>query len=755
MSYKEEASGGKESDSFLRLDERIQKWIYRNEWTEFRDIQEKAIPLLLENTADVILASSTSSGKTEAAFFPILTNVLQDISSGAKPVVIYISPLTALINDQYFRITELCAILGISVHPWHGGVTARVKKDFIENPQGILLITPESLQGLFCNHGFEIVKMFSETRYIIIDEIHSFLGSERGRQLQSIMHILELRVKKQIQRVGLSATLGDMEMAISFLTGENPARECKIIVANEKKLNIKLLIKGIRENKDVHVFENTHTENGVNGEESPKDETFAGAHEITDYLFVKLRGSNNLVFPNTRSKVEYYTHLLSTDAEQAGVVNEFYAHHGNLSKEIREEAEQALKSSNPATVICTNTLELGIDIGDIASVSQIEPPPSVASLRQRTGRSGRRPGAPQVLRAFTIEEALNGNNHIFAQLRENTFQMCATVMLMLEGWCEPPRVNGMHLSTLVQQLLAVIAECGGILPNIAYNELCVSGPFKAVTDKDFNSLVLSLMRNEIVEQDRSGLLLLGQRGEHLVSHYTFYAAFASETEYRIITGTKTLGTIPLNGSIQTGDIIIFAGKSWRIQNIDDKARAIEVTFFGEGKPPVFTGSGFSLHTMIRGRMKALYASRQEMPFADSTVKEFLEEGRSTFERYGLKKRENFIVESGRGTVLFTWLGDTANQTLRLLFKSEEITAYTGGMGLTIPSKDREEVIALLKKLQKKDFPPLEKLLGKSQNLFVEKWDKTLPRRLLLKNYESLYLARDETREWLDAISLGA
>ncbi|GMO46265.1 MAG: DEAD/DEAH box helicase [Termitinemataceae bacterium] len=753
---------GQESDSFKILDERVQNWVWRHEWNEFRGVQENAIPIILKQQDDVILAASTSSGKTEAAFLPIVTKMLQRAEGFG--LTVYISPLIALINDQLLRAKELCEGFEIPVYPWHGGIGQGLKKKFFAKPQGLLLITPESLQALLCNHGFEFGKLFKDTQYIVIDELHSFIGSERGKQLQSLLHLIDVRIsqacgnglaaKKNVVRIGLSATLGDMQCASDFLTCNNPNsekenRRCIIIQDKTEKTKIKLLLKGITEDKTIEASEaDSKTENL----DQLTQNTFSAPHAIADYLYAKLRGTNNLIFPNSRSKVEFYSHLLSALCEINGVPNEFFAHHGNLSKEIREEAEDALRSTeHSANLICTNTMEMGIDIGQIASVVQIEAPPSVASLRQRVGRSGRRYGEVSVLRAFAIEEKLSGRSHLFTQLRESTFQFCASIMLLLEGWCEPLNPHGMHLSTLIQQILALIAECGGIKSSIAYNTLCENGPFTEVDNEDFNDLVKALEKSDIIEKE-GNILLLGTKGEKIVNRYTFYAAFAQDMEYRIVNESKTLGTLPVNSSLQAGDFIIFAGRTWKIQKIDDRTNTIDVKFFASGRPPVFTGNGFCLHTNIRRKMKALYESTEDIPFADKNAKLLIAQGRESYRRYKLSD-QNYMLVRGTDTVLFTWLGDKANRTLHLLIKHLRISSFAGGIALIVHHKDIEEVKEILRHLKKNEFPKTKELLQFSQNLFVEKWDKLLPANLVIKNYESLYLSFSEVREWLNKINI--
>lgn len=204
-----------DSSSFERLHPEVQQWIWSQGWTSLRDAQEWAVPALVEADQDVIIAASTAAGKTEAAFLPILTNLLNHNSPAGA--VLYISPLKALINDQWDRLSRLCERLELPVVAWHGDVPASKKQRFLKSPEGILLITPESLEALFVNRGSSLPGIFQNLRYIVVDELHAFIGSERGKQLQSLMQRVEIVVGKALPRVGLSATLGEMSLARMFL----------------------------------------------------------------------------------------------------------------------------------------------------------------------------------------------------------------------------------------------------------------------------------------------------------------------------------------------------------------------------------------------------------------------------------------------------------------------------------------------------------------------------------------------------------
>lgn len=203
------------SSAFDAYDERIRRWIWQRRWTALRDIQERAATPVLAGDRDVIIASATASGKTEAAMFPALSRILTRHRPGLR--LLSVSPLKALINDQYRRLEELCEPLEVSVHRWHGDVAANRKRRVLDGDGGLLLITPESLEAMFVINGPKIARLFAGLDYVVIDELHAFIGTERGRQLQSLLHRVELAVRRRIPRLALSATLGDMGMAAEFL----------------------------------------------------------------------------------------------------------------------------------------------------------------------------------------------------------------------------------------------------------------------------------------------------------------------------------------------------------------------------------------------------------------------------------------------------------------------------------------------------------------------------------------------------------
>jgi len=718
------------SSAFQSLHPRIQRYLWTEQWEALREVQELAIPLVLSADRDVIIAASTASGKTEAAFLPALTHLLNTDEEG---LIVYISPLKALINDQFERLQRLCEDLEVPVWPWHGDISGSTKQRFFKHPRGVLLITPESLEAMLCNRGTSVAAAFSKLLYVVVDELHAFIGSERGKQLQSLMHRIDVLLRRRTPRLGLSATLGDFSSAGTFLrtgVGAAPA----LVNASSAGNDLQLIIKG---------YEQPEPDAG-------SDENPAAPAALAEHLYRVLSGTNNLIFPNSRREVERYTHLLNLLSEQDGRPREFWPHHGSLSKEIRTDTEAALKQKGrPASAICTNTLELGIDIGAVKSIAQIGPPPSVASLRQRLGRSGRRPGEPAVLRGYVIEDAIDAESTLKTRLRLDTVQSTACVLLLLERWFEPPSVNGLHLSTLVQQLLSSIAQYGGLKAAQAYQLLCADqGPFHGVSQDAFAELLRHLGQEQVLIQDGSGLLLHGPVGDKLVNHYTFYAAFSVDEEFRIVAAGKALGTLPVSQLVTVGQRILFGGRTWLVEQIDDAQKTIYVAAAKGGTPPLFNGTGGQVHTQVRNKMRGLYQQEIKPDFLDPTAYRFLQEAQSAYRQLRLDGK--VLLDQGSDALLLTWLGDSANEAIACVLNAQGFTSQAGRLGVEISKGARslDDVIKVLGRVAKMPLPSPETLLHSANNLVTQKWDGLLPPRLLRRSYASLKLDFEEAIAWL-------
>ncbi|MDV6428292.1 DEAD/DEAH box helicase [Pseudomonas aeruginosa] len=710
-----------ESAGFALLEPRIQRWIWSEGWTSLRDAQERAIPALLGADQDVIIAAATAAGKTEAAFLPILTNLLQDIETPGA--VLYISPLKALINDQWDRLARLCDELELPVIAWHGDISASRKHRFLKSPEGILLITPESLEALFVNRGTSLAGLFANLRYLVVDELHAFIGSERGKQLQALMHRVETIIGRPLPRVGLSATLGDMMLAAAFLRPNAP-HHVSVIESKGSGQILKVQIRGYVESKQAHPIQSD-------------DEVFSPDHAIAGHLFQVLRGSNNLIFPNSRTQVEWFADNLRRRCEQDGLPNEFWPHHGSLAKDIREETEKALKGGDrPATAVCTTTLELGVDIGSIKTVVQIGAPPSVASLRQRLGRSGRRPGEAAILRSYCKERQLGVGSPLSDRLRQGLLQSIAMIRLLMQGWFEPPRVHGLHLSTLVQQCLSVIAQRGGATAAELWSTLIRNGPFTEVEQGSFLSLLRALGERDLITQETSGLLLPGVVGERMINHYDFYSAFVSNEEFRLVCDGKPLGALPISRPLTVDQRIIFAGRRWRVTSVDTEAKVIVVRSDSGGAPPSFDGLGARVHDRVRQEMKTVLLETNVYPYLDTTAQELLAQARSAFSDLGLA--HSSMTESGGKTYLFTWQGDWTNDALAILLTHTGLASENSGLVIEVEG-DRTSLESKLREIVEWDGIDESNVLADVQNMAQEKWDWVLPPALLMQSYATMQL----------------
>ena len=733
-------SAGPKSSGFERLHEQVRRWVWDQGWTDLRDIQEQAINPILDGGRDVIIAAATAGGKTEAAFLPVCSKLVQVSGSGVR--ALYVSPLKALINDQFDRLDRLCERLEIPVHRWHGDVPSSQKRQLLSDPSGILLITPESLEALFVLRGTAISRMFNGLDFVVIDELHSFIGTERGQQLRSLLSRLERVVRRRIPRIGLSATLGDMERAAEFLRG-GKSLPCDILQSSATTQEVRLQVRGYR----VTPAEPDTQRDGAAVD--PLDD--AAVPMIGAHLFEVLRGKDNLVFANSRRNVEIYADSLRRMSETARVPNEFWPHHGSLSRELREHAEAVLKdSATPASVVCTTTLEMGIDIGSVATIAQIGAPPSVAGLRQRLGRSGRR-GEPSVVRIYIEEPELEPDSSPQDCLRAELVEAIALVRLLIMKWCEPPNAGALHLSTLVQQVLSLIAQYGGATASDAWRVLCRDGAFPPVEDHVFVQLLRQLGAHDLVVQSSDGTLLLGEKGERIVNHYSFYSAFVTPEEYHLVSHGHELGTLPISHPLSNGSYVIFAGQRWRVLSVDVERRIVDLEPSPAGRAPRFSGGSGEVHERVRQEMKSIYESTDVPPFLDNIAATLLEEGRAAYSRYRLAQSP--LIEYGDRVAIFCWAGDRVMDTLLVELRERELAVERDGIAIVVNGISISSLIPHLRAMAAQGPADAEQLAGTVANKLTEKHHVFLGEDLLSVDYASSRL--DPDGAWHAAVRLAA
>jgi ATP-dependent helicase Lhr and Lhr-like helicase len=739
------------ADAFELLHPAVQRWVWERGWADLRATQAQAIEPILSGQHDVVISAATASGKTEAAFLPIVSALAAQPSDEKGVEVVYLSPLKALINDQRDRLADLCDPLDITVTPWHGDVSGSVKQRLIARPRGALLITPESLEALFVLRGPQIPALFGAMRYVVVDELHAFMGSERGAQLQSLLHRLELALRRRVPRIGLSATLGDMAAATEFLRPGGRTRA--VLITADDHLDLRLQVRGYRASADDDPGAASEAPAGS----APDRHVEAGGGDgdadwaIATDLYRLLRGSDNLIFANSRRRVETLADHLGLLAADRRAPNEFFAHHGNLSKELREDVETRLKDrSRPVNAVCTSTLEMGIDIGTVASIAQVGPPPSVATLRQRLGRSGRR-GDPAVLRIFVDESEIDARTPPPDALRAQLVQTVAMVNLLLARWYEPPLAADLHLSTLIQQLLSMLATHGGLRADEAYSVLCRDGTFPGIPATDFALLLRHLGGIEILSQAGDGTLVLGRRGERLVNHYSFYAAFNTPEEWRLSSGGRQLGTLPIDFPLVPGLLIIFSGRRWRVVGIDAPHRSVDLVPSPGGRPPHFDGEPAPVHDRVRADMLGVYQDSALPSYLDARAIDLLAEGRANFLRFQLD--ESPLLASGQATYLFLWAGDRVTDTVALALAAAGLEVTNEGLALRVDDVGPDELAAQLRALVNVPPPDADELASRVVNKAGEKHDHLLPPALLDRAYAARRLDPAGAWQWIRQLEL--
>jgi ATP-dependent Lhr-like helicase len=730
--------------AYDRLDTSVKQWIWDQGWTELRETQARAVAPILDGRLDVIISAATASGKTEAAWLPIIS-ALAVKNTGAEPrpgvKALYISPLKALINDQYKRLQSLCELADLPINRRHGDVVGAERRALSTAPDGILLITPESLEALFVLQGTRIPAIFAGLSYVVIDEMHSFIGSERGAQLQSLLHRIELATRRRIPRIGLSATFADFTAATDFIRPTHGPEVHVIDSADSDTTDLRLQLRGYVDAKS--------TERNDQPDLSNDEVHSIDKRAIAEHVFRTLRGSDNLVFANSRGAVEAYTDLLEQISGDHHVPNEFMPHHGNLSKQFREDVERRLKAQDtPTTAVCTSTLEMGIDIGSADAVAQIGAPHSVSALRQRLGRSGRR-GQPSVLRIYVSEPKIDSRTNILDRLRSDLFQATAIVELMLDKWYEPPNVAGLHLSTLIQQVLSVIAQHSGAFAQQLFSALCSDGPFRLVTVDMFTQLLRDLAAHEIITQASDGTLLPGRVGEVLLNHYSFYAAFQSVEEYRLMADSRVLGTIPVDYPILIESMIIFAGKRWRVLAIDAPSKTIQLARAAGGKAPQFSSSGGEIADGIRQKMRDLYECNYVPLYLDQQSVQLLQQGRATYDQHRLSTGQ--ILQAGDDCVIFPWRGSRITNTINVMLNVEGIKTCVDGLSITCHGVQLDELYAALAEISAAEPPDATTLASQVPVKIFDKNDQFLGDTLLTRAYAARDLDPPNALEAITAI----
>ena len=755
----------------------IQDFIYRNGWESLRSVQVAAADAIFNSEDNVLLAASTASGKTEAAFFPILSQLDEDPSSSVG--VLYIAPLKALINDQFGRLTELCEEAEIPVWRWHGDVAQSRKSKLLKHPSGILQITPESLEALLLHKHSHIPALFGDLRFIVIDEIHSLMRADRGGQCLCLIERLSRLASCSPRRIGLSATIGDLELAGRFL-GSGSGRDTIIPRIEDAQQRWRLSMshffvgEGAEEmavsaqpDGEARLFDadcGDGESRTVGAErlsiaatrEPATDAAPAGADLGLGYIFEHTRGKKCLVFCNSREEAEGVTTTLRRYCEANNEPDRFLIHHGNLSSAVRESAEDVMRDEElDQTTVTTATLELGIDIGRLERAFQIDAPFTVSAFLQRMGRTGRR-GSPPEMWFVMREDRAEPRTTLGATIPWKLLQGIALVQLYLEDrWVEPPRLDRLPYSLLYHQTMATLASGGEMTPAELAARVLTLGYFHRVSSEDFRILLHYLIDIDHIQLTEEGGLIVGIAGERVINSYRFYGVFQENEEYTVRNESQELGTIVLPPPV--GEKLAIAGATWLVEEVDHKRHLVYATQVKGQVPAYFGDCPGDINTVVLERMLRVLMEDTDYPYLMDNARGRLAQARSTARNAHLDHIP--LVRLGGNTWgLFPWLGSYAFLALERFLKIKcADQLQLKGLDSSRPyfmefrmKGDEQLFYDVLAEQATTPFDPLD-LVYPDEVPIWEKYDEYVPIELIRKGFAESVLDIDgmlrRVRQW--------
>lgn len=725
----------------------VQEYIYQNHWENLRSIQVAAADAIFNTDENVLLTASTASGKTEAAFFPIITLFSEDMPSSVG--CIYIGPLKALINDQFSRLNDLCAEADIPVWHWHGDVAQSHKAKLMRHPSGILQITPESLEALLLHKHAAIAKLFGDLRFVVIDEVHSLLRGDRGGQTLCLIERLSRIAGVNPRRIGLSATIGDPEGTGEFLS-LGTGRKTIIPKIDAKGSKWRLSMEHFYV-KDAQAAEDKQIPGALPVLEEKTDDAPANADPGIGYIFEHTRGKKCLVFVNSREECEMVTTTLRHYCELNHEPDRFLVHHGNLSASYRETAEGIMKDdSQYMTTVTTATLELGIDIGRLERAFQIDAPWTVSSFLQRMGRTGRRELPPEMW--FVIRE---DEPEVRAMLPTTIpwklLQGIALVQLYLEErWVEPPRLDRLPFSLLYHQTMSTLASCGELSPRALADRVLRLHYFHRITQEDYRVLLRHLIATDHIQQTEQGGLIVGLAGERVINSFKFYGVFQESEEYTVRSESQELGTVVSPPPV--GEKLAIAGHVWQVLDVDHKRRLIYCQQVKGSVPAYFGQCPGDLHTKILTRMRRVLQEDRQYPYLMKNAVARLEQARFTAAHSGAADK-TLINLGGNMWCLLPWVGTYTFLTMERFLKikcADRLglrnldSARPFFIQFTMKA-DESAFFRVLSEEIRKPIDPMELVYPKELPLF-DKYDEYLPEELVKKGFALGVLDVDGLRE---------
>lgn len=739
-------------DTFSRYAPFIQDYIYSRGWETLRPLQTAAAQVIFDTDDNLLLSASTASGKTEAAFFPILTDLAENPADSIA--CLYIAPLKALINDQYDRLKDICEGSDVPVWRYHGDVSASQKRKMFKRPQGVLQITPESLESLMINKHADIPRLFGDLRYVVIDELHSFLRSDRGGQTFCLLERLNRLAGVKPRRIGLSATIGDPGAAGQFL-GAGSGHQTRIPKVKSQPQRWRLSMEHFYKSGDQAGDHSALPAQAV------LDQASDQAPELADpglaYIFDHTRGKKCLVFTNSREECEAVCQVLRQYCEYKHEPDRFMIHHGNLSAALRQGAEAIMKDEDANITTCaTATLELGIDVGQLERAFQIEAPFTVSGFLQRMGRTGRR-GNPAEMWFVMREEQAESRAMLPVLLPWSLLQGIALVELYLqERWVEPPRDHQLPYSLLYHQTMSTLMASGEMSPAELASRVLTLSYFHWVSQDDYKVLLRHLIKTDQIQLTENGGLIVGLAGERVTNNFKFYAVFQENEEYSVHAESEELGTIVKPPPL--GEKIAIAGHVWVVEEIDRRRRQVYVHQVKGRIPAYFGDVAGDIHPKVLQQMRKILAEERQYPYLMKNAAARLSEARAMAQAAGLPDKQ--LINLGAKTYcLFPWTGSYAflalERFLRLKCASrlglknfDSVRPYYIQFSMDVSEGEFYQVLA---EEAAKDFDPLDLLYPQEVPVF-DKYDEYLPDDLVRKEFAYSVLDLTEMRQAIGEIT---
>ncbi len=695
--------------AFSRLHPRLQQAIVgRLGFSSLRPVQELATEALLDRSNAVVLAP-TAGGKTEAALFPVISRLLEDPVEAVG--ALYIAPIKALLNNQEERLGTYTEMVGLRRFVWHGDTSVGHKRAFIREPTELLMTTPESLEVMLISPKVPVQRLFSQLRCVVIDEVHALAGTDRGAHLMSVIERLAAIGSGDVQRVGLSATVGNPGTILEWLKGSS--RRSGVVVDPPKVPSQRRLL--------------------VSMEGSIADVARAGARAAT--------GKKSLFFCQTRSMSE------AVAERMRGQGTDVFVHHSSVSLEERKLAEERFHHGREACIVCTSTLELGIDVGDLDAVLQADAPSTVSSFLQRIGRTGRREGHV-------------ANMAFFCQDTEALLLAVALIELAREHWVEDVPLQSRCWPVLVQQLMAMSLQYGAISANDAWTQLSRVPDLAGFSRADFDELIGFLIAREFLFES-AGKLSLGDRAERVFGRKNFselYAVFTSPVMYRVKAGAQEIGSIEptfVERLVEGMSSFLLAGRAWVVDQVVHSAREVLVRPAPAGRQP--TWGGFLPQLLGRevcGRIRLVLEGEEPVTYLDEGAAKALTSLREDLGPLLRRAGAAIQINSDGHAIWWTFAGGRINHTLKYALEltqgwkvvAENFFVRVSGDGVSHSSLERA-----LEELGKHEFWDAERLSALRARLppyRLSKFQDALPDAAVTEMLAATFLDIEGTRVFL-------